>query len=128
MLNFVTEDITFFADDLDAEVKRQLLAALLGSLSVTLPFLQHSLEGHFTQAAAAAQQGNQEGARAHSAVVSAALGEWDTWEQLLSTAQGARLARDQGGPCLPSAAIAQRQRAWARGALSSCHRCVGHIS
>ncbi len=83
MLNFVTEDITFFADDLDAESKRQLLAALLGSLSATLPFLQHSLEGHFTQAAAAAQQGNQEGARAHSAVVSAALGEWDTLKRLL---------------------------------------------
>eukprot|EP00891_Asterochloris_glomerata_P003358 jgi/Astpho2/3358/Aster-x1142 len=103
VLNFVTEDITFFADDLDAESKRQLLAALLGSLSATLPFLQHSLEGHFTQAAAAAQQGNQEGARAHSAVVSAALGaclayaEWapvgrmhkagllEAWSYLLTT-------------------------------------------
>ena len=87
MLSFVTEDITFFADDLDAESKRQLLAALLRSLPVTLPFLQHSLEGHFTQAAAAAQQGNQEGARAHSAVISAALGKWDTLEQLLLPAQ-----------------------------------------
>ena len=64
-----------YADDLESEFKRALLASLKSSLSVVLPMLTAALEQHFGQALAAAQGGAKEAATAHAAVVTAALGE-----------------------------------------------------
>ncbi len=64
-----------YADDLESDFKRALLASLKASLPAVLPMLTSALEQHFGQALAAAQGGGKEAATAHAAVVTAALGE-----------------------------------------------------
>ncbi|KAK9829960.1 hypothetical protein WJX72_008872 [[Myrmecia] bisecta] len=73
VLRFMTEEITQYADDLNADAKRLLLSSLMASLDVVLPFLQQVLEQHFGQALAASQQGGQEQAAKHVGAVNAAL-------------------------------------------------------
>jgi len=69
-----------YADDLESDFKRALLASLKASLPAVLPMLTSALEQHFGQALAAAQGGAKDAATAHAAVVTAALGEsgWRT--------------------------------------------------
>ena len=71
----MAEEVTQYRDDLEAENKRQLLSALTACVPQVLPFLEGSMEGHFGQALAASQQGQQQLSQLHAAVVTAALGE-----------------------------------------------------
>ena len=64
-----------YADDLESDFKRALLASLKASLPAVLPMLTSALEQHFGQALAAAQGGAKEAANGHAAVVTAALGD-----------------------------------------------------
>ena len=74
VLGLVAEEVTMYAEDLEGEFKRALLATLKGSLTTTLPLLTGAVEAHFGQAMAASQQGAGAAAQSHAAVVSAALG------------------------------------------------------
>ena len=71
----MAEEVTQYRDDLEADNKRQLLSALTACVPQVLPFLEQSMEGHFGQAVAAAQQGQQHMSQLHAAVVTAALGK-----------------------------------------------------
>lgn len=74
VLRMMAEEVTQYRDDLEADNKRQLLSALTACVPQVLPFLESSMEGHFGQALAAAQQGQQQLSQLHAAVVTAALG------------------------------------------------------
>ena len=71
----MAEEVTQYRDDLEADNKRQLLSALTACVPQVLPFLEQSMEGHFGQAMAAAQQGQHQMSQLHAAVVTAALGK-----------------------------------------------------
>lgn len=71
----MAEEVTQYRDDLEADNKRQLLSALTACVPQVLPFLEQSMEGHFGQALAAAQQGQHQVSQLHAAVVTAALGK-----------------------------------------------------
>ena len=75
VLRMMAEEVTQYRDDLEADNKRQLLSALTACVPQVLPFLEQSMEGHFGQAMAAAQQGQHQMSRLHAAVVTAALGK-----------------------------------------------------
>ena len=85
-LGSVAEEATMYADDLESDFKRALLASLKASLPAVLPMLTSALEQHFGQALAAAQGGGKEAATAHAAVVTAALGEAGWWTLVPSKA------------------------------------------
>ncbi|KAL3150212.1 hypothetical protein ABBQ32_000071 [Trebouxia sp. C0010 RCD-2024] len=74
VLRMMAEEVTQYRDDLEADNKRQLLSALTACVPQVLPFLEQSMEGHFGQALAAAQQGQHQVSQLHAAVVTAALG------------------------------------------------------
>lgn len=74
VLRMMAEEVTQYRDDLEADNKRQLLSALTACVPQVLPFLEQSMEGHFGQAVAAAQQGQHQLSQLHAAVVTAALG------------------------------------------------------
>ena len=75
VLRMMAEEVTQYRDDLEADNKRQLLSALTACVPQVLPFLEQSMEGHFGQAMAAAQQGQHLMSQLHAAVVTAALGK-----------------------------------------------------
>lgn len=70
----MAEEVTQYRDDLEADNKRQLLSALTACVPQIVPFLETSMEGHYGQAMATAQQGQQQLSQLHAAVVTAALG------------------------------------------------------
>ncbi|BDA43725.1 Exportin-5 [Coccomyxa sp. Obi] len=73
VLRLEAEELTQYTDDLDADQKRELLAALLHSLDSVLPFLQKTLQDHFVEALAAQGRGDSAAAALHDGVVTAAL-------------------------------------------------------
>lgn len=75
VLRMMAEEVTQYRDDLEADNKRQLLSALTACVPQVLPFLEQSMEGHFRQAMAAAQQGQHQMSQLHAASVTAALGK-----------------------------------------------------
>ena len=75
VLRMLAEEVTQYRDDLEADNKRNLLSALTACVPRILPFLEASMEGHFGQALASSQQGQQQLSQLHAAVVTAALGE-----------------------------------------------------
>ncbi|GAB4816646.1 hypothetical protein N2152v2_003692 [Parachlorella kessleri] len=74
VMRYVADEVTQYADDIQAEVKRLLLAVLTKSLAQVLPFLERTLEHNFAAAGAASQAGQREVAQQHVAAVQAALG------------------------------------------------------
>ena len=74
VLKGVTEEVTQYGDDLHADAKRGLLAALMQSLDTVLPFLQQCLEHNFGAASEAAASGRMPDAQSHASAVTAALG------------------------------------------------------
>lgn len=74
VLRMLAEEVTQYRDDLEADNKRNLLSALTACVPRILPFLEARMEGHFGQALAASQQGQQQLSQLHAAVVTAALG------------------------------------------------------
>lgn len=74
MLRGVAEEVTQYGDDLSADAKRGLLAALLQSLDQTLAFLQHVLASQYSAGSQAAAAGRTHDAQSHAMAVTAAMG------------------------------------------------------
>ncbi|KIY93591.1 hypothetical protein MNEG_14370 [Monoraphidium neglectum] len=98
VLQFVAEDIMQF-EDRTGDWRRSFLSALLASVDTVFPALVKLLQDNFSAGVAASQSGRPDAARAHAAVVNAALGA------LSSYVEWAPLGRVGGGSVVEACAF-----------------------
>eukprot|EP00884_Botryococcus_braunii_P005964 jgi/Botrbrau1/15369/Bobra.0304s0010.1 len=109
VLQYLSDEVVQFNEDLENDARRVLLSGLQSSLDLVLPLLASLLERHLGMAAEAERAGDAGKAQAHAAVVATALGttrSYTEWVPLLRVASSGLLGACCYLVCTPEYCIA----------------------